>query len=250
MGLLSLRKQFSSSMVGADGSIQGSMASPALPAPTVVSCGDSPLSTTSSVVGILTFALGLLASYIALQSATRGAPSEIARLVDDLRTTQRELNRVAEYIFDDAHNAPTIQSGDSLRDYIVSSRGAGTGEALERTDFMQTLYDEVQELLGDCIRLFYEADDLLKKCESDVERWDPEGLRRRIIFVMNRHEVADKMQRLNDQKARLGDVRMSLFLRKSKMQDAVLKQMSESLKELKGQQLHRDSSYESALDAS
>ncbi len=97
---------------------------------------------------------------------------------------------------------------------------------------MQGLYDEVQDLLGNCVRLFYEADDLLKRCESDVERWDPEGLRRRIIYVMNRHEVADKMQRLNDQKARLSDVRMSLFLRKSAMQDAMLKQITESLKEI------------------
>ena len=230
------------------------MASPAPLTPTIISCGDSPLSTTASVVGILTFALGVLASYIALQSATRGAPSEIARLVDDLRTTQRELNRVAEYIFDDAHNAPdsaAAQFGNDSREYIIKTRGIGVGVAPERTGYMQVLYDEVQELLGDCVRLFYEADDLLKRCESDVERWDPEGLRRRIIFVMNRHEVADKMQRLHDQKARLSDVRMSLFLRKSKMQDVVLKQISESLKEIERRQLHRQlSSGDSGFDAS
>ena len=213
------------------------------PVPTSLSCGDSPLSTTASVVGILTFALGLLASYIALQSATRGAPSEIARLVDDLRTTQREINRVAEYIFDDAHNdvVTTVQSytATTSGECFTSSPGVGAGAAVGRTGSMQGLYDEVQELLGNCVRLFYEADDLLKRCESDVERWDPEGLRRRIIYVMNRHEVADKMQRLNEQKARLGDVRMSLFLRKSKMQDAVLKQLSWSLKEMETRQFHR-----------
>ncbi len=212
------------------------MASPSPAEPTILSCGDSPLSTTASIVGILTFALGLIASYIALQSATRGAPTEIARLVNDLRTTQREINRVAEYIFDDAHHAPvrptTQWIGDTSRQYIISSRGAGAGAALGSTGSMQGLYDEVQDLLGNCVRLFYEADDLLKRCESDVERWDPEGLRRRIIYVMNRHEVADKMQRLNDQKARLSDVRMSLFLRKSAMQDAMLKQITESLKEI------------------
>ena len=221
---------------------------------TTISCGDSPLSTTASVVGILTFALGVLASYIALQSATRGAPSEIARLVDDLRTTQRELNRVAEYIFDDAHNTPetaTAQFGYDSRDYVIKSRATGSGTVPERRGYMQGLYDEVQELLGDCVRLFYEADDLLKRCESDVERWDPEGLRRRIIFVMNRHEVADKMQRLHDQKARLSDVRISLFLRKSKMQDIVLKEISESLKEIERRQWHREtSSCDSGFDPS
>ena len=224
-------------------------------APTILSCSDSPLSTTASIVGILTFALGLLASYIALQSATRGAPSEIARLVDDLRNTQREINRVAEYIFDDGHNDPIANiarqsivvadgGGGSQRQYITTtnSGGAGAGAILGRTGNLQGLYEEVQELLGHCVRLFYEADDLLKRCESDVHRWDPEGLRRRIIYVMNRHEVAEKMQRLNDQKARLGDVRMGLFLRKSKMQDAVLKHVLETLKEIETRQAHLDNS--------
>ena len=193
------------------------MALPSSPSPTILSCGDSPLSTTASVVGILTFALGLFASYIALQSATRGAPSEIARLVDDLRTTQREINRVAEYIFDDAHNATleltTRLVGDPSPQYIINGHGSAGAEAVTRVDTMQGLYDEVQVLLGNCVRLFYEADDLLKKSESDDARWDPEGLRRRIVFVMNRHEVAEKMQRLEDQKTRLADVRMGLFLR-------------------------------------
>lgn len=222
------------------------MASPPPPAPTVLSCGDSPLSTTASIVGILTFTLGLIASYIALQSATRGAPSEIARLVNDLRITQREINRVAEYIFDDAHNAPvrptTQWVGDASRHYVIYSQAAGAGAVLGRTGSMQGLYDEVRELLADCVRLFYEADDLLKRCESDVERWDPEGVRRRIIYVMNRHEVADKMQRLNDQKARLSDVRMSLFLRKSVMQDAVLKQITDCLKGMETRQRTREPS--------
>ena len=222
------------------------MASPSPPAPTILSCGDSPLSATASIVGILTFALGLLASYIALQSATRGAPSEIARLVDDLRTTQREINRVAEYIFDDAHTASLDITPrmvyDTSQQYVLSSHGAVARAAGGGAGPMQGLYDEVQELLGNCVRLFYEADDLLKRCESDVARWDPEGLRRRITYVMNRHEVAEKMQRLDDQKARLGDVRMSLFLRKSAHQDVMLKQISEGIKQLQRQNRERDSS--------
>ncbi len=212
------------------------MASPSTPTPPVLSCGDSPLSTTASVVGILTFALGLIASYIALQSATRGAPSEISRLIDDLRTTQREINRVAEYIFDDAHNTSVHilprMVFDTSPQYVVSSNGVLSTAVGGRVGTMQLLYDEVQELLGNCVRLFYEADDLLKRCESDVARWDPEGLRRRIIFVMNRHEVAEKMQRLEDQKARLGDVRMSLFLKKSAMQDTMLKEIKEAINQM------------------
>ena len=214
--------------------------------PPTLSCGDSPLSTTASVVGILTFTLGLIASYVALQSATRGAPSEIARLIDDLRTTQREINRVAEYIYDDAHNAPDPVklhiNGTTLSPMGAVYSGAGAGAALGRMGSMQGLYEEVQELLGNCVRLFYETDDLLKRCENDSERWDPEGLRRRIIYVMNRHEVADKMQRLNDQKARLSDVRMSLFLRKSTMQDAMLKDIAGNLARMEMRPRSRETS--------
>ena len=222
------------------------MSSAPTPAPPVLSCGDSPLSTTASIVGILTFTLGLIASYVALQSATRGAPSEIARLIDDLRTTQREINRVAEYIYDDAHNAPIPASlhinGVTSALIGVGFPGAGAGAALGRMGSMQGLYDEVQELLGNCVRLFYETDDLLKRCENDSERWDPEGLRRRVTYVMNRHEVADKMQRLNDQKARLSDVRMSLFLRKSAMQDAMLKEIAGNLERMGRRQQSREAS--------
>ncbi len=220
------------------------MASPALPSPTILSCSDSPLSTTASIVGILTFALGLIASYIALQSATRGAPSEITRLVEDLRTTQREINRVAEYIFDDAHNAPvpvtTRVAFNEERAYVINSRGAGAGAAVGPTGSMQGLYDEVQDLLGNCVRLFYEADDLLKRCENDAARWDPEGFWKRITYVINKHEVTEKISRLEDQKARLGDVRMSLFLRKSAMQDTTLKQIAEDLKKMQMKRKKRD----------
>ncbi len=221
------------------------MASTPIPARTSLSCGDSPLSTTASIVGILTFALGVLASYIALQSATRGAPSEIARLVDDLRTTQHEINRVAEYIFDDTHNVPARVSRNltsaTPSQYTMNDDLVKDTEATAQTSALQSLYDEVQALLGNCVRLFYEADDLLKKSESNVSRWDPEGLRRRIIYVMNRHEVAEKLSRLEEQKQKLGDVRMSLFLRKSAMQDALLKQITEDIKEIQTWQRRQES---------
>lgn len=221
------------------------MASTPVPTTTILSCGDSPLSTTASIVGILTFALGVFASYIALQSATRGAPSEIARLVDDLRTTQHEINRVAEYIFDDTHNVPVHIS--RMLAPATPSHLNEDARLTARITAMESLYDEVQALLGNCVRLFYEADDLLKKSESDVSRWDPEGLRRRIMYVMNRHEVAEKMLRLEDQKRKLGDVRMSLFLRKSAMQDALLNQIAESVKEIQLREKIREGSPDSCV---
>ncbi|KAL8804276.1 MAG: hypothetical protein Q9182_002640 [Xanthomendoza sp. 2 TL-2023] len=204
--------------------------------------GDSPLSTTANVLSILTFALGLFASYVALISATRGAPAEIKRLVDDLRTTQREINRVAGYIFDDIHHSVLGQQSAGMkqeqggeqfgRDNGVLVNGSTKPGKTEAPTFIAAraapslgipvlseshskdllatgvLYDEVQELLKTCVKLFYEADDLLKRSERD-----PYGLRRRVLFVMNRNDVTEKMNRLADQKAKLAAIQMSLFLR-------------------------------------
>ena len=217
-----------------------------IPQPTILDCGDTPLSTTASIVGILTFALGLAASYIALQSATRGAPSEIARLVDDLRSTQSEINRLAEYIFDDAHHYVDGVSlpqrirflGDANPPYTVNGDQAGrnvgaipNAPAATMTP-LDALYAETQTLLSSCIRLFYETDRLLKRSKSDHSRWDPEGLRRRIVYVMNRHKLDEKIQRLAEQKQKLSSVQMSLFMRKSAAQDVLLRDMKRRLEGL------------------
>ncbi|KAL8849727.1 MAG: hypothetical protein Q9221_005337 [Calogaya cf. arnoldii] len=186
--------------------------------------GDSPLSTTANILSILTFALGLFASYVALISA------------------QKEINRVAGYIFDDTHYsnpAPALQSQQDQNQGQVNGRGEpklansqpeGKKDAIDSVAAIPAptfiipglgirhgkhpfatndmLYDEVQGLLRTCVTLFYEADDLLKRSERD-----PYGLRRRILFVMNRNEVTEKMNRLADQKAKLAAIQMSLFLR-------------------------------------
>ena len=43
-------------------------------------------------------------------------------------------------------------------------------EATGRAKEMQSLYDEVQVLLGNCVRLFYEADDLLTRSKSNLSK--------------------------------------------------------------------------------
>ena len=161
------------------------------PLPTFTCCPttDSPLSTTASIVGILTFALGLFASYVALHTSTRSAPSEIARLIADLRSTQHEINRVAEYIFADYHR-------------FSSEESAG----LVHSDSL--LYEEVQVLLRDCIRLFYEADDLLKRSEQE-----PERLWKRVQFLMRKDDVGEKVARLAVLSGKLNSIQNSLFLK-------------------------------------
>lgn len=113
----------------------------------------------------------------------------------------------------------TLAVGGVLRGYNGEGMGTGTGNDM--------LYLEVQNLLKTCITLFYEADDLLKRSERDQY-----GLRRRILFVMNRNDLAEKLARLADQKAKLAAIQMSLFLKKSTLQDAMLKQVVAFTEEL------------------
>ncbi|KAI4136635.1 MAG: hypothetical protein L6R39_007690, partial [Caloplaca ligustica] len=150
------------------------------------------------------------------------------RLVDDLRATQREINRTAEYIFNGMHGR--ARDGEEVRQKEWSgaeAQGRARGVALPGrggpSGADDALYDEVQGLLKTCIKLFYEVDDLLKRSERD-----PHGFRRRMLFLMNRDEVADKVARLEGQKGRLGDIRMGLFLRKSAQHDAMLRQIAGS----------------------
>lgn len=159
--------------------------------------------------------------------------------MSDLRSTQAEINRVSKWIFeedDEGLGGTWVGPGQGSSDW---ARGGATG-AVEvnhgggerarqkvgwngwesengRTEPRpvamdmsgnQMLYEEVQALLVTCVRLFYEADDLLKRSQREGM-----GLWRRVLFVMNRDEVLDKVGRLQEQKARLAAIQMSLFLR-------------------------------------
>lgn len=168
---------------------------------------DSALSVTSSVLGILTFGLALLGYYLALFSATRSAPSEIQRLVSDLRSTQAEINRVAEWIFYDegGFNRSELSQPPQHQQYKRNTPEYKKAVTQSRN---QVLYAEVEALLSMCVRLFYEADDLLKKSRRDGKGWW-----RRVQYLVNRDEVLDKVARLQEHKAKLANIQMSLFLR-------------------------------------
>ncbi|KAI4189170.1 MAG: hypothetical protein LQ346_005159, partial [Caloplaca aetnensis] len=142
------------------------------------------------------------------------------RLVDDLRATQREINRTAEYIMSDIYAPPSPPFSAPLPQPITRP-AAAPPRKISPDD---VLYEEVQGLLKTCITLFYEADDLLKRSERD-----PYGFRRRVLFLLNREVVAEKMARLEGQKAKLGEIRMGLFLRRSARQDEALRRIADSL---------------------
>ncbi|KAL8653791.1 MAG: hypothetical protein Q9210_001895 [Variospora velana] len=190
-----------------------SSSSTAIPTCTCPDTADSPLSHTANILSILTFAFAIIASYIAGAIATYSAPAEIQRLVDDLRATQREINRTAEYIFSDMHSHDDSASASAAPDHIAGAS----------SPHQELLYNEVQNLFKTSITLFYEADDLLKR-----KKRDPYGLWRRALFVVNRDHVAEKIARLEDQKARLGEIRTDLFMRRSARQEVLLRRIADS----------------------
>lgn len=168
---------------------------------------DSVLSSTSSILGIFTFGLALLGYYLALFSATRAAPSEIQRLVSDLRSTQAEINRVAEWVFYDEGGFDRSKLLQPPQHHQYNRNTPEYKKAVTQSR-NQVLYAEVEALLSTCVRLFYEADDLLKKSRREGKAWW-----RRVQYLVNRDEVLDKVARLQEHKAKLANIQMSLFLR-------------------------------------
>jgi hypothetical protein len=75
-------------------------------------CGDSPLSVTGNVVGILTFALAMAASIIAFTSVTRNAPKDIKESREVLNAALEHMDsiKVYETLVNNRNQDPQIKS--------------------------------------------------------------------------------------------------------------------------------------------
>ncbi|KAK5662379.1 hypothetical protein OQA88_8289 [Cercophora sp. LCS_1] len=62
--------------------------------------GDSPLSTTGNITGILTFAYAIIASCILFLSTIRTADSEMQQLFSQIRQTSRHIETLSNYFQD------------------------------------------------------------------------------------------------------------------------------------------------------
>jgi hypothetical protein len=62
------------------------------------SCDDSPLSYTGNITGILTFALGLIVSFIAFITIIRGAGNEIQSLLHTVEETEEHIAQMKTHI--------------------------------------------------------------------------------------------------------------------------------------------------------
>ncbi|PMD43325.1 hypothetical protein L207DRAFT_580182 [Hyaloscypha variabilis F] len=75
-----------------------------------ICCGiDSPLTITGNIISILTFILGVLASYLTFYTLTRHALSEIETFKQDVDTTQRQLRSVLDCYLSDSCLAPAVE---------------------------------------------------------------------------------------------------------------------------------------------
>ncbi|CEF72025.1 hypothetical protein FGSG_11692 [Fusarium graminearum PH-1] len=87
------------------------MAATCLPCP---DCGDSPLSTTGNILGILTFALGLFLSTFAFMVAVRSAETEIDDLIESLESTGRYIDQMTRFFATMNHEADLEITGMGL----------------------------------------------------------------------------------------------------------------------------------------
>ncbi|CAG1990976.1 unnamed protein product [Fusarium graminearum] len=141
------------------------MAATCLPCP---DCGDSPLSTTGNILGILTFALGLFLSTVAFMVAVRSAETEIDDLIESLKSTGRYIDQMTRFFASMGREADPEMTGMGLL----------PSDATESISNTQTkLLDELEETkktiseLPTRVDWWYRAQDVKAKLSKlDSER--------------------------------------------------------------------------------
>ncbi len=146
-------------------------------------CADSPLSMTGSIVGILTFALALLAYYFAFVATTKGAPAEIETFARDLSMTQSQIVPIIEYFEKQRQQANTAYQGHG--DSILAA-----------------LWSLVSTL---------------QRVTTEFSRHRPDGqsspgMWRRLRWVFDRDDMVESMARISNQKATITATQLSFLL--------------------------------------
>lgn len=152
--------------------------------------GDSALSTTGSIVGILTFALGLLASYAAIGALTREALYEIDSFSSDLERIKTQVNSLLHFFKDE-----TRTSNSDFEAYG------------------QSLQQPLKSLLGSIGGLMIELEALDRLNTKSSNPFDFQA-RRRIVWVLyKRKNFIEEMARVSSYRAEILGAQMSLLLR-------------------------------------
>jgi len=145
-------------------------------------CSDSPLSLTGNIVGILTFAIGLLASSLAFFIIASGIQDELTALESSLAKSGHQIQHSRRY----------FQARDSDRDLALQEMEAEMAAALDSTE---TLYLEV-------------LDKVRRVRESAGSVWT-----RISWWQRGRQAVASDMARLESEKTHLGSLQLTFLLK-------------------------------------
>ena len=155
------------------------------------SCSDSPLSITSNLISILTFVLGIVASYLTFYTISRDALSEIETFKCDLDIARKQLLPILECCASEACLAPT-------QTYDREGALEKSLSALEMT--LESLYQEL--------------DGLQKEHRNTGNGWwTRTELGKRLRWVYKRKQIVQRMKRISSQKMEVHISEMSLLLR-------------------------------------
>jgi hypothetical protein len=146
---------------------------------------------TGNFITILTFMLGIMASYLTFYTLTRDALSEIETFKQDLDITKTQLLSVFECCSSEACLAPTrIYDREGVLEKSTSA-------------LVMTLESLYQELEG-----------LQKEHQSAGNGlWTRREMGRRLRWVYKRKQIVQMMRRISSQKMEVHVSQMSLLLR-------------------------------------
>ncbi|KAK5994378.1 hypothetical protein PT974_04852 [Cladobotryum mycophilum] len=163
-------------------------------------CGDSPLSTTGNILGILTFALGLVVSLFALLAVVRGAEHEVGFLVSSLEETGKQIRHSREYF-----HLLDVESDDDLQ-YMRDLTLAALND-------LETSQRGMME-------------DLVRTQSSISSFWT------RLDWWYRQKDVAAELSKLDSQKHHLNSIQLTFLLRKIKAQNDTVLMVNRYTREL------------------
>ncbi|CZR60037.1 uncharacterized protein PAC_09932 [Phialocephala subalpina] len=204
----------------------------------MTACTDSPLTITGNILSILTFFLGLIASYLTFYTLTLSATSEIHTFKSDIEITKKQLRSAVECVGEESCLAPLPRfDGDG-----TFKKGLDALNSL-----LQSLWEDLESLQREHIDGYREglrrengaenADGYSKRREQLEEgiarerkgrwKWWQEEVWKRVRWIGKRKEISRRMERIAWLKMDVSVGEMNLLLRKMAAQVHVMSERFE-----------------------
>ncbi|KAG4440438.1 hypothetical protein IFR05_004082 [Cadophora sp. M221] len=164
-------------------------------------CNDTPLTILANVTSLLTFLLGILASYLTFYTLTCNALSEIQMLKIDLDSARAQFHSVLDCCSSEACLAPVkVHDPDGM-----------LGKAIAALDGMLTsLYQDLERLQEQ------------HRQSGTMGWWGREKVGMRMRWVNKRKQISERMDRISALKMEVHVGLISLLLRKMAAQDQAI----------------------------